>query len=217
MPPIANGFVCGANGNNIEIAEDLVRRTLQCRLDADMETPYLRTFKRNPTCAVQADRGCYVAAVLTIARAYVLAGKPSRPTPLASFEEWSNLVRGSLIWLGYADPAATIANLVVNDPVREQRDAIFAALAKTSCAADFTVANIIAYAQKDDTLRTALLAAVKPKKDDPTAVSPDSLGWWLRRNAGRISRNHKLIRNENGRWSLAQTVALFALLPLPIQ
>src|SRR5262249_31128632 len=139
---------------------------------------------------------------------------------LASFEEWSDLVRGSLIWLGCADPAATIANLVVNDPVREQRDAIFAALAKTSCAADFTVANIIAYAQKDDTLRTALLAAVKPKKDDPTAVSPDSLGWWLRRNAGRISRNHKLIRNENGRWSLAQTVALFALfalLPLPIQ
>jgi putative DNA primase/helicase len=93
MPPIANGFVCGANGNNIEIAEDLVRRTLQCRLDADMETPYLRTFKRNPTRAVTADRGYYVAAVLTIARAYVLAGKPSRPTPLASFEDWSDLVR----------------------------------------------------------------------------------------------------------------------------
>jgi putative DNA primase/helicase len=205
MPPIANGFVCGANGNNIEIAEDLVRRTLQCGLDADMETPYLRTFKHNPTRAVHADRGCYVAAVLTIARAYVLAGKPGRPTPLASFEEWSDLVRGSLIWLGRADPAATITNLVVNDPVRERRDAVFAALAKTECAADFTVPKIIAQAKEDDALQAALLAAVRPKKDDPAAVSPDSLGWWLRRNAGRISGHYKLLRNENGRWSLAQT------------
>jgi hypothetical protein len=112
---------------------------------------------------------------------------------------------GSLIWLGRADPAATIENLVVNDPVRERRDAVFAALATTECAADFTVSSIIAQTQKDDALRTALLAAVKAKKDDPAAVSPDSLGWWLRRNAGRISGTYKLLRNENGRWSLAQT------------
>jgi hypothetical protein len=61
-----------------------------------------------------------------------------------------------------------------------------------------------------------MLAVVKAKRDDPAAVSPDSLGWWLRRNAGRISGNYKLIRNENGRWSLARTVGfwgLFALLP----
>jgi len=33
-----------ANGNNIRIVGDLVRRTVTCRLDARMELPELRTF-----------------------------------------------------------------------------------------------------------------------------------------------------------------------------
>jgi hypothetical protein len=56
MPTIANGFVCGANGINIEVADDLVRRSLQCSLDANMERPYLRAFKRSPVRDVLADR-----------------------------------------------------------------------------------------------------------------------------------------------------------------
>jgi len=43
---IANSVSYFANGNNIQIAADLVRRTLQCRLDANMERPETREFQR---------------------------------------------------------------------------------------------------------------------------------------------------------------------------
>jgi hypothetical protein len=46
---IANAASYFANGNNIQIAEDLVRRALQCRLDPNMERPELRRpVGRNP-------------------------------------------------------------------------------------------------------------------------------------------------------------------------
>jgi putative DNA primase/helicase len=204
MPTIPNGFVCGANGNNIEISEDLVRRTLQCSLDANMEQPYLRSFKRNPVHDILADRGKYVAAVLTIARAYIQAGRPDRPTHLASFEEWSDLVRGSLIWLGRVDPVETIAKLSIADPVREQRAKAFAILSDIM-GESFAVPDVIRASKDNEALSGALLTVVKSKKGDEAAVSPDSLGWWLRRNAGRIADGYKLIRNEAGRWSLVRT------------
>lgn len=48
-----------------------------------------------------------------------------------------------------------------------------------------------------------LLTVVKNKKDDETAINPESLGWWFRRNVGRIAGGYKLVRNEEERrWSL---------------
>jgi putative DNA primase/helicase len=57
---------------------------------------------------VRRDRGRYVAAALTIVRAYIVAGKPDRLRPLPSYEPWSDLVRSSLVWLGRSDPVATM-------------------------------------------------------------------------------------------------------------
>ena len=205
MPNIPNSFVCGANGNNIEIAEDLVRRTLQCSLDADMERPYLRIFKRNPVHNILADRGKYVAAVLTIALAYIHAGRPERPAPLVSFEEWSDLVRGSLIWLGCADPVDTIASLSIADPARDQRANVFVALAQ-SLTGSFAVPDIIRTSKNDENLRGALLTVVKRKKGDEADVSPESLGWWLRRNSDRIAGGYKLVRHADGQgWEMLPT------------
>ena len=66
-----------ANGNNVTIGADTVRRTLQIRLDANAENPETRTFARDPVAEVLADRGPAVAAVLTVARAY-RDGRPGR-------------------------------------------------------------------------------------------------------------------------------------------
>jgi hypothetical protein len=63
----------------------MVRRTIRCRLDANMEDPERRTFRGNPLAAIQRNRGAYVAAGLIIARAYICAGKPERLKPLASY------------------------------------------------------------------------------------------------------------------------------------
>ena len=99
-----------------------------CMLDARQERPELREFKRNPFAEVLADRGRYVAAALTIVRAYIAAGRPRVAFPLPSFEGWSNTVRSALIWLGYPDPVETMETARKEDPSLQAMEAVFAAL-----------------------------------------------------------------------------------------
>jgi hypothetical protein len=203
---IGNNTTCFANGNNIEIAEDLVRRTLQCALDANMERPELRTFKRNPLTAVFADRGRYVAAILTIARAYVCAGMPNRPATFMSFDRWSDLVRGSLIWLGCADPVDTVATLSVADPVREDRVAVYRAIAALPGAhTGLKTSELIGAAAERPELREVLAAVAGEDRD---GINSRRLGRWLRRSTNVAAGGYKLFRNDvdpsRPRWSVRQ-------------
>ncbi len=114
------GMTIFANGNNIAIVGDLVRRTLTAHLDAGMENPEERDFKFDPIELVKADRGKYLAAIFTITRAYIEAGWPqdSVATPLAGFGGWSRMVRGPLTWLGLSDPVVSLKEARQNDPNR---------------------------------------------------------------------------------------------------
>lgn len=105
-----------ATGNGFRVKGDMTRRTLVCALDAKTERPELRDFADDPAALVLADRGEYVAACLTIVRAYLAAGKPNQPPPLASFGEWNSWVRGSLLWLGCFDPVASMETAREDDP-----------------------------------------------------------------------------------------------------
>jgi putative DNA primase/helicase len=100
------GMTVFANGNNIRLVGDLVRRAVTARLDAKKEEPEKRTFKHNPVNMVLANRGKYLAAIFTIARAHAVDGQPTpkNAEPLAGFEAWSRMVRHPLIWLGLKDP-----------------------------------------------------------------------------------------------------------------
>ncbi|MGH9436802.1 MAG: PriCT-2 domain-containing protein [Terriglobia bacterium] len=204
---IDNTFTCFANGNNIEIAEDLVRRTIQCSLDANMERPEARTFKRNPLRLVLADRGKYVAAVLTIARAYISAGMPNKPPTFMSFDGWSNLVRGSLMWLGCADPYETVADLSVADPIRQLRAEIFFALACSTemLGREERVADIIKRAGENEELRNTLLL-VAPGTEGKN-ISAEKLGRWLKNAEDRIGGGYKLLSDRSDKkrpkWRLA--------------
>jgi hypothetical protein len=73
---VENNSCVFATGCNITVRSDMVRRTLICRLDPNMERPETRQFKRNPFKDVLADRGKYIGAAMTIARAYLAAGEP---------------------------------------------------------------------------------------------------------------------------------------------
>ena len=85
------------------IRGDLTRRTLRCRIDAKVEQPENRVFSNDPVEEARKARPALVVAALTILRAYHVAGRPQKPNPLGSFEAWSDLVRGALMWLGAAD------------------------------------------------------------------------------------------------------------------
>ena len=91
MVRLTNTFVVLANGNNVVLQADMVRRSIVCVLDANCERPSGREFKHNPIEMVLADRRRYVAAVLTIARGYIEAGRPGKLPPLPSFGPWSDL------------------------------------------------------------------------------------------------------------------------------
>jgi putative DNA primase/helicase len=204
---IGNSATYFANGINIQIAEDLVRRTIQCRLDADMERPETRRFKYDPVGEVLADRGRYVAAVLTIARAYVVAGKPHPTPPFASFDRWSELVRGSLMWLGCADPVDTVTELSVADPIKNERAEIFYAIAATmpERAAGHTVTELIGVAVRNPVLADAL----KMVSSADGQISAKRLGKWLASSEKTIAGGFKLLRNAADprrlRWQLVAT------------
>ena len=112
----ARGTTIYCTGNNLTIVGDLCRRVITAVLDAAIERPELRTFKNNPVEKVLADRGKYIAACLTICRAYVLAGRPRKAKPLASFAGWSDCVRSALLWLGRADCVASQELTRAEDP-----------------------------------------------------------------------------------------------------
>src|SRR5262249_8374860 len=67
------------NGNNILMAADLVLRTATCRLNPQKEDPETREYDPpTPTELVRKNRGCYLADVFIMARAFLAAGSPKQ-------------------------------------------------------------------------------------------------------------------------------------------
>jgi putative DNA primase/helicase len=191
---VTNSFTVFANGNNLVIGADAVRRIIQATLDANLENPDDRAFKGDPIAAVRADRGAYVAAVLTIARAYVVAGRPERLSPKPSYTAWSDLVRSSLAWLGKADPCSSAATLRTSDPIRQARAAVFKAWANMlGTAAGYRTSDLIteAMAHQDAALREALLT-IAAARSGPHPIDAVRLGRWLLRNVDTVAADYKL-------------------------
>ncbi|MEJ2376789.1 MAG: hypothetical protein P8Y71_15680, partial [Pseudolabrys sp.] len=107
-----------ATGNNVTFVGDMTRRGLTSKMDARMERPETRKFAFGPIARVMADRGAYVAAGLTIARAYCAARAGVKCMPLGSYGGSSRLVREPLIRLGQPDPVVSTEHTRANDPRR---------------------------------------------------------------------------------------------------
>jgi hypothetical protein len=202
---INNSFCVFANGNNLTIGGDAVRRTIQVALDADVENPETRNFARNPVGEALADRGRYIAAVLTIAHAYRVAGSPSRLPPRASYEAWSDIVRSPLAWLDYPDPVASVERMRSEDPVRAARAEVFSTWAKEPQAyVGYRTSELIAAAEaaneNGERLRpdlwAALYAVATPKNGDGV-IDRTKLGRWLRTHTDTIAAKHKLLADRS--------------------
>ena len=115
--------------DNLTIAGDMTTRTLISRLDAGMEQPETRRFVVDLKVEVPRRRPEIVAAGLTILRAFIAASRPGLNDlePFGRFEDWSNLVRGALVWLGEPDPCSTRSFIAEHDSVRADLGALVAA------------------------------------------------------------------------------------------
>jgi putative DNA primase/helicase len=193
-PKITNSWCVFANGNNVAISDDMVRRAIHCRLDANTERPETRTFKGNPLAAVAANRGRYVGAALTIVRAYLAAGSPNKLPPLASFEAWSDRVRSALVWLGMTDPLATMEGTRAEDPLRDERVRVFLTWRDVlGMQRDYTMPEIIDLA--DATYRPKLrsiLLEIARKHGPNDVIEPRRLGKWLAKNRNAVINGVKL-------------------------
>jgi putative DNA primase/helicase len=187
---IPNAATFYANGNNLHLTGDVVRRAVRARLDAGIERPELREFRGNPVQAVLADRGRYIAACLTVVRAYMAAGYPDCRKPLASFEDWSRLVRSALVWLHCDDPVETVADAREEDPARNDLEAVIAAwravvgLNVKVTAGDLKKASGDREKDKDRALERALSAVAMARNGEE--IEARRLGIWLASNKDRV-------------------------------
>lgn len=108
-----------ATGNNLILIGDISTRAILCRLNPKCEKPEERTFALNLYTYIPQRRGDLVKDALTILRAYHVAGRPKQNiSPFGRFEEWSDLIRSALIWVGLADACKSRKEIESTDPVR---------------------------------------------------------------------------------------------------
>jgi len=176
-----------ATGNNLVIADDLTRRALLCRLDAGMERPELRSFKRNVLEVAHRERGKLVAAALTALRAWHVASSKIAigVDPLGSFEDWSFRIRLPLLWLGYVDPCESVAAVRDNDPGRSLLIAVLEQWRRClGVLSRYSVQQIIARAIPDIDFYNVLMAVAGDSGGG--GLSNKRLGRWLSKNEGKI-------------------------------
>ena len=91
-------WVC--NGNNLETAGDLPRRTYWIHLESTQARPWRRTGFKIPNLLpwVESHRGHLVSALLTLCRAWIVRGRPeARGLPVfGSFTAWASTIGGIL-------------------------------------------------------------------------------------------------------------------------
>ncbi len=89
-----------ANGVNVIIGGDLARRTFKTEIDPQVAMPWQREGFKHPDLLawVDGNRGRILAAVFTLARAWIQVGKPlpGQVPRVGSFEAWRDTVGGIL-------------------------------------------------------------------------------------------------------------------------
>ncbi|WP_196260226.1 bifunctional DNA primase/polymerase [Pelagibacterium limicola] len=112
---VPTGSLVIATGNNIELAGDITRRTLFCRIDTGEERPDKIEYSFDAIAETTETRPQLVVAALTILRAYIVAGRPKPLKKIGGFEQWG-LIREALVWLDQPDPELTRELVMADDP-----------------------------------------------------------------------------------------------------
>jgi hypothetical protein len=137
-----------ASGNNLGLRGDALRRVVPIRLESAHDRPEERTDykEKNLLDYVRRERGRLVAAALTIARAYVVAGRPDQGLKPMDYPDWCRVVRDALAWCTGGDPCKARAELVASDEEMAQRRLLvagFEELMKHRERDHFTVAEMV--------------------------------------------------------------------------
>jgi hypothetical protein len=185
-----------SSGNNVVPIKDMARRCITINLNPEVEIPAARTFKRpNLIEEVLHERERCVSAAITIILAWILAGKPRvKCKPLSGFDEWSDLCRQPLLWLGCADPVASVFEAIKEDPDREQLGRLLTAwqavFGKTPAMVREAVSKSILSGNDHNELKEILHDIA----DDRGEINRHRLGRWIKRHEGQIVYGLRFVR-----------------------
>lgn len=203
MMEIENKSTIFATGNNISLVDDMTRRSILCNLDSNMERPELRQFDFDPLAEILDNRGKYIADALTVVRAYKLAGSPNKLPKLASFGEWSDLIRSALVWLGYEDPLSSMDKVRDADGRLDSLRAFVFAWYTAMPGSSKTAADIVEASLANTELQVAMKSFCNPRGQMDGVI----LGNKLRSVNGRVVDGFKIIAEKDphtkiNKWTL---------------
>jgi hypothetical protein len=186
---LPSSMVCSVIGNNLTPGMDMPRRMAYIRLEAGID-PTARTGFRYPDIEGQAKRGEYLAAALTVLRAYVCADRPHIELPnLGSYAAWGGLVRAAIVWLGATDPLEGLERELREDSETETSDQeILLVLHKWSEGKPFTARDV---------MRTDDLEVREAMVDAMPEVSARGIAWALRKLKGRRYRGCPVLHTHS--------------------
>jgi len=186
-----------SSGNNVEPVRDMTRRVITIRLDPKCEIPATREFNKNPVDEVHKKRGEYVAAALTIVRAWIVAGRPKTDLkPLNSYGDWAELCRHPLVWLGLADPATGVFETMAHDPDREELSALLEVWERHFSKHSTSVKQIVEYCGNPnyEDLKEVVIE-IASERDG--SINKKRLGWWIKRHSGRVVNGMRLVSDDS--------------------
>jgi hypothetical protein len=92
-----------ATSNNAQLDRDAVSRCIMIRLDTNDENPEGREYSHDPLRYIAANRAQVIGAILTLVRAWQVAGSPEKNGKCVSrFKRWEKLIGGILETNGIA-------------------------------------------------------------------------------------------------------------------
>jgi hypothetical protein len=195
---IPNKAMLILTGNNMNLAGDMPRRVLICRIDPESEQPFKREFALDPVAWVLDHRVEMVAAVCTLIRARFTHMSKKAPGNLASFEDWDNLVRQTVVFAdqvlmpgAFGDPMELIERSQAADPEAEVLFALIDALRDEFGRAEFTAKEVVSRINSDP-LGALYHALIEIGLGDRAVRSPISLGKVLQNRAGRMVQGMRI-------------------------
>jgi putative DNA primase/helicase len=116
------------------------------------------------------------------------------------------MVRSPLIWLGEPDPVSSADEIRKEDPELANIREFFDLWKDYDLELDrpYTTARIIELASAPPPPNSynpvwfkTFLLKIAAAKGNAESISPDRLGWWLRRISGRVVSKHRLIKGHD--------------------
>lgn len=196
---VATASLFMINGNNLQLTNDMTRRTLYCVLDEKTERPASRKFKRvNFEQWVKVNRGGLVNAALTILRAWIVAREAGAQDitanrPMNGFTEWSSMVRGALCWLGRADPLESQRNIEKDDPERQVLGNLLSSWWELHGDRPMLLKDLLEQpAMPMSDRESAFFEALQSISGNPKMLNSRTFGKWLRRYESRIVDGYRV-------------------------